>query len=72
MSHVFTVYHQHNQLIHVTDGLTVMSLSASLLQKISAATDRLCQIALNRTLSRKFEEWCKLSSHVKAKSWVKK
>jgi len=34
----------------VTDGVTVTSLSARTLQKISAATDRVCQIALNRKL----------------------
>jgi len=39
-----SVYHQS---IYVTDGVTVMSLSASLLQNISAATDSLCQIKLN-------------------------
>ena len=58
--------------MHVTDGVTVTSLSASLLQKISVATDHLCQIALNRTLSRKFEKWCKLSIRMKAKLRVKK
>ena len=45
------LYHQHNQSVHVTDGVTVMSLSASLLQKISVATNHLCQIVLNRKLS---------------------
>ena len=38
------LYHYHNQRIHVTDGVTVLSLSASLLQKISLATGCLCQI----------------------------
>ena len=33
-----------------------------------AATDRICLIALNRKLSRKFEKWCKFSSRVKEKS----
>ena len=51
------LYHQRNQSIHVTEGVTVTSLPASLLQKIS-------QIALNQ----KFEKWCKFSSPVKAKS----
>jgi len=43
----------------MTDGMKVTSLSASLLQKISAAMDRLCQITLNRKLSFKFEKWFK-------------
>ena len=29
---------------------------------------RLCQITLNRTLSRKFEKWCKFSYYIKVKS----
>jgi len=41
------LYHQCNRPIHMTDGLTVTSRSTSLLQKISAATDSLCQIVLN-------------------------
>jgi hypothetical protein len=61
-------YHQHNQSIHVTDAMIVTSLSASLLQKISAATDCLCQIMLNLKSSRKIDKWCKFSSWVKAKS----
>ena len=32
----------------------------------------LCQIMLNRTLSHKFEKWCKFSNHTKAKSCKKK
>jgi len=45
-------YHQSTQSLLVTDGVTVTPISASLLQKVSAApTDRLCQIALNRKLS---------------------
>lgn len=40
----------------MTDGMTVRSLSASLQRKTSAATDRLCQMALNRKLWRKFEK----------------
>jgi len=50
----------------MTDGVTVMSLSAILLQKISAATKRLCQIVVNQELSCTFEKWCKVSSHGKA------
>jgi hypothetical protein len=50
------IYHQHHQSIHVTDGVvTVMTVSASLLQKIGVTMERLCQIMLNRKLSRKFE-----------------
>jgi len=35
-----------------TDGMTVMSLSASLQQKTRLATDYLCQIVLNQNLLR--------------------
>jgi hypothetical protein len=35
-----------------TDGVTVMSLSGSLQQKTSMATDYLCQIMLNQKLLR--------------------
>jgi len=38
----------------MTDSTTVTSLSANLLQKINSATDHLCQVMLNRTLSCKF------------------
>jgi len=41
------LYHQHNQSTHVTDGVAVTSLSASLQNKTSVARDHLCQIALN-------------------------
>jgi len=51
------LYHQHNQFIHVTDGMTVTSLSASLLQKIRVAKDFVCQIVLNRILLCKFKKW---------------
>ena len=40
---------------HVPDGMTMMSCSASLIQKISEATDHLCHIALNQKLLRKFK-----------------
>ena len=46
--------------------VTVPSLTASLLHKLSEATDRLCQIALNQKLKHKFEKWCKFSSHIQA------
>jgi len=52
----------------VTDGMTVTSYSDSLLPKISAATNRLGQLALYRKLLRKFEKFCKCSSRVDAKS----
>ena len=63
---------KHNQYIHVTDGATVVSLTASLLQKISAVNYLLCQITLNLTLVHKFKKCCKYSSYVKAKSRKKK
>lgn len=66
------LYHHCNQSIHVTDGMTMMSLSASLLHKISMGTEHLCRIALNRKLPHKFREWCKFSSHFKAKLHKKK
>jgi len=50
----------------------VTSLFASFLQKISAATDRLRQIALNRKLSPKFEEWRKVSIRVEEKWHTKR
>jgi len=46
---------------HVVDGVT-MSCSASLIQKISEATDRLCHTALNQKLLHKLKKWCKFSS----------
>jgi len=45
----------------MTDGVTVMSLSAILLQEISAATNHLCQIVVNQELLCTFEKWCKFS-----------
>ena len=44
-----------------------MSLSASLLQKINMLMNRLCEIALNKKLLHKCEEWWKFSSLIKAK-----
>ena len=52
--------------------MIVTSLSASLLQKISAAVDCLCQITLNRKLACTFEKWCKFASRVKAGSRKRK
>jgi hypothetical protein len=45
------LYHQHFQSTHMTDGMIVMSLSASLQNKTSAAMDCLCQIVLNWKIS---------------------
>ena len=47
--------------------MTVVSLSASLLQKIGTATYHLCQIPLNKKRLHKFKKWCKFSSHIKSK-----
>jgi hypothetical protein len=58
--------------MHMTDGVTVSSLSASLQHKTSTAIDRACQIMFNRTLSRKFKKWCKFLSPIKAKLGKKK
>jgi hypothetical protein len=58
------LYHQHNQSIRMTLGITVTSLSASLRHKTNVATFHPYQITLNQTLSKKFEKWCKFSSHV--------
>jgi len=46
-----SLYHQHNQSKHVTDGVAVTSLSVSLQNKTSVARDRLYQTALNRRVS---------------------
>jgi len=45
-----SLYDQCNQSVHVPDGLTVVSLSASLQLKTRAATDRVFQIVLNGKL----------------------
>ena len=52
------LYHRCNKTIHMTDGVTVMSLSASLIQKIRAAADCLCQFALNWKLTHEFKKQC--------------
>ena len=49
-------YHQHNQFIHITDGMTVMSFSASLQPKTGAATDCQWQITLTQNLLHKFKK----------------
>jgi biotin-(acetyl-CoA carboxylase) ligase len=51
----------------VTKDAPVMSLSASLLQKISAAIEHLHQITLNQKLLRKSKKWYKFSSHIRVK-----
>jgi len=56
----------------VTDGMTVMSLSASLQHKTRATTDRVYYVVLNQTLSCKFEEWCKISCRITVKSRKKR
>ena len=61
------LYHQCNQSTHLTDGMTVTSLSASLQHKKSAARDHVFHITLNQKLLHKFKKWCKFSSHI----WVK-
>jgi hypothetical protein len=66
------LYHHRNQSTHVTDSVTVTSLTAGLLQMTRAAKNSICQIALNRKLLRKFEKWCEFSSRIKAKSLKKK
>jgi hypothetical protein len=43
-------YHQRNHSIHVTNGTTVISPSASLQYKTRVAIDRACQTALNKTI----------------------
>jgi len=53
------LYHQHNSSIHMTDGVTVMSLSASLLQKITVAMVCLCHIMLNWKLLHKTWPTCR-------------
>jgi len=48
ISHV--IYHQGNQSVHMTDGMTVMLLSASIVHVIRAAVNHLCQTMLNQKL----------------------
>ena len=78
------LYHKPNQLIHMTDGMTVTSFYASLQQKMSnydscvphhvkpkIITYHLCQVTLNRTLSH-YQKWCIFSSCIKVKFLKKK
>ena len=52
------LYQQCNKSIHMTDGMRVASLSASLQHNKNAAMDHLCQIMFNWTLSCKFKMPC--------------
>jgi hypothetical protein len=52
----------------MTEGVTVMSLPASLLQKISATMDHLCQIMLNQKLLCKLKKLCNFSSNINMKA----
>jgi hypothetical protein len=56
------LYHHSNQSVHMTDRATLSSLTVSVLQKISVATDHLLQIALNWKLLNIFEKWYKFWS----------
>jgi hypothetical protein len=56
------LYHRSNQSINMTDRVAVSSLTVSLLQKISVATDHLLQIALSWKFLNMFEKWCKFWS----------
>ena len=74
------------QSIHMTGGMTVMSLFAtpptlnttghglctSHRVKPKSIAYLQCQIALHRKLSHRFWKWCKFSSHIKAKLHLKK
>ena len=64
------LYHQHNQSIHLTDGVVMMSLFASLLQKCSHWS--FMPNHINRRFLHKLERHCKFSSHFKAKLRKKK
>jgi hypothetical protein len=70
------LYHQCSQSIHVTDGMTATSLSASLWHKKRATTDHvgqitlnwklwcinLCQVTLKQKLLHTFKKWYKFST----------
>jgi hypothetical protein len=60
------LYNQNNQFTQMSNGVTVTSLSASLQQKINAATDHLYQITSNQKLLHKFKKWGEFSSSVEA------
>ena len=60
------LYHWCNQSIHLTEGVMVMSLSASLIQKINMHMNHLCKTAFNQKILCQFEKCCKFSSPIKA------
>jgi hypothetical protein len=66
MSHV--IWQWHNQSIHMTDSMTAISLSASLMHMIHVAMDHISQTALNQNLSGEFQKCCNYSNYIKAKS----
>jgi hypothetical protein len=51
------LYNRCNQFIQLTECVTVMSLSASLPQKINMNTYHMCEITLNRKLMQKFKSY---------------
>jgi hypothetical protein len=51
VSKLHDLYHRFNQSINLTEGVTVMSLSASILQKIIVHMNHLCEITLNYNYS---------------------
>jgi hypothetical protein len=59
--------HRCNQPIHLIDSVTVMSFSASILQKICGHTKHLSGSAFNQKLLRKFGNCCQVASPIKAK-----
>jgi flagellar biosynthesis component FlhA len=56
------ILNELHDITNVINPHVTMSCSASLIQKISEATDRLCHIALNQKFLHKFKKWCKFSS----------
>ena len=60
------LYHQRNKSIQC-DCVTATTFPASLLQNRSAATDHLCQKALNWKLSREIKRWHKFFKVCKSK-----
>jgi hypothetical protein len=63
------LYHQSKHSTHVTNGMTVTSLSVSLQHKTSATRPCLCQIVLNCKLLHKLQKLCKFSSCVTVNSY---
>jgi hypothetical protein len=56
----------------MTDGMAVTSLSASLLQKMSAAMDCPCQITIKRKLWCKFKTCKNVKSHKRRPAYILK